>query len=279
MAMSAQSTHATVEITPGRSGISVDWKDLWAHRELLYFLVWRDLKVRYKQTALGIAWVLLQPLLMTLVFTVVLGRLVRISSNGIPYPLFAYSGLMLWTFFSGAIAVAGNCLVGNANLITKIYFPRLIIPLATVFARVVDLAVAFVILIAFMLYYHVSVTAELLLIFPMILLLTSFAVGFGLWLSAVNVKYRDVALALPVLIQLWMFLSPIVYPLSQVPEKWRLLYSLNPIVGILDGFRVALFGGQINWPAVGISIAATLIILFYGTYMFQTREKTFADLV
>ena len=256
-----------------------DWNDLWAHRELLYFLIWRDLKVRYKQTALGVAWVVLQPLLMTVVFTVFLGRIVKIPTNNIPYSVFAYSGLILWIFFSGAISVTGNCLVTNAQLITKIYFPRLIIPLATILARLVDLAVAFVILLLLVMYYRITLTLDLLLTIPLILLLTLFALGFGLWTSAVNVKYRDVGLALPVLIQLWMFASPVVYPLSQVPEKWRFIYSLNPLAGMFETFRVLLFGGRIDWPSLMVATAITFVLLIYGAYMFQAREKTFADLV
>lgn len=275
----AESIQAAVVIAPNKSWLSMDWNDLWAHRELLYFLIWRDLKVRYKQTALGVAWVVLQPLLMTVVFTVFLGRIVKIPTNNIPYSVFAYSGLILWIFFSGAISVTGNCLVTNAQLITKIYFPRLIIPLATILARLVDLAVAFVILLLLVMYYRISLSLELLLTIPLILLLTLFALGFGLWTSAINVKYRDVGLALPVLIQLWMFASPVVYPLSQVPEKWRFIYSLNPLAGMFENFRVLLFGGRIDWPSLGIAAAITFILLIYGAYMFQAREKTFADLV
>jgi lipopolysaccharide transport system permease protein len=279
VAKTAEPADVTVVITPNKSWLSIEVADLWTHRDLLYFLIWRDLKVRYKQTALGIAWVVLQPLLMTLIFNIVLGRLIRVPSNNIPYALFAYSGLMLWTFFSGAISVTGNCLVANANLITKIYFPRLIIPIATVIARLVDLAVAFLILLPLMLYHRIAFGPSFLLTIPLILLLTLFAFGFGLWMSAVNVRYRDVGLALPVLIQLWMFVSPVVYPLSQVPEKWRLIYSMNPLVGVMENFRVALFGGNINWPSLGMSAGITLTLLLYGIYMFQSREKTFADLV
>jgi lipopolysaccharide transport system permease protein len=270
---------APVIIEPDSSWVSLELGDLWAHRELLYFLVWRDLKVRYKQTSLGVGWVILQPLLMTLIFTIVLGRLVKLPSNSIPYALFAYAGLMLWTFFSGAVSVAGNCLVGNANLITKVYFPRLIIPIATITARLVDLVVAFVLLVGLMLYYRVGVTAQVLMAPLLILLLALLALGFGLWTSAVNVRYRDVGLALPVLIQLWMFASPIVYPLSQVPPRWQLAYSLNPLVGLIEGFRAALFGSKFNWPALFVSIGITLALLAYGAYAFQRREKTFADII
>lgn len=268
-----------VVIEPSRSWVSLELRDLWAHRELLYFLVWRDLKVRYKQTALGVAWVVLQPLLMTMIFTVVLGKLVRVPSNNIPYPLFAYAGLMLWTFFSGAVSITGNCLVGSAHLITKVYFPRLIIPIASIVARLVDLAVVFLILFGLLLYYRIQPSLHLLMTPLLILLLALLALAFGLWTSAVNVKYRDVGLALPVLIQLWMFASPVVYGLNIVPQKWQLAYSLNPLVGILEGFRAALFGTSFDWRAITISVGFTLILLIYGAYAFQSREKTFADIV
>lgn len=258
---------------------SPDLADIWAHRELLYFLVWRDLKVRYKQTALGLGWVLLQPLFITLVFTIVLGKLVRVPSDNIPYPLFAYAGIMLWTFFSGAVSITGNCLVGNANLITKIYFPRLIIPLAAIIARLVDLIVVFVILFGLMAYYGVDFNWQMLWL-PFFVLLTSLlALGFGMWTSAVNVKYRDVGFALPVLIQLWMFASPVVYGANLVPERWRLAYSLNPMVGIIGGFRASLFGTAFEWRAVFISICITVFLVAYGTYVFQKQERTFADLL
>jgi lipopolysaccharide transport system permease protein len=266
-------------IEPSRSFGAVGLRELWRHRELLYFLVWRDIKVRYKQTLFGVAWVVLQPLLMTGIFAAVLGSLLRVPSHNVPYPLFAYSGLMLWIFFSGAVSLTGNSLVGNAHLITKVYFPRLIIPLATILARLVDLGVAFVILIGLMLYYRVAPSAHLLMAPFFILLVVLLALGFGLWTSAVNVKYRDVGLALPVLIQLWMFISPVVYELDLVPPRWQLAYSLNPLVGILVGFRASLFGSDFNWQAIAISSGITLALLAYGTYTFRSREKIFADLV
>lgn len=268
-----------VVIEPSRAWAPLNLSDLWSHRELLYFLVWRDLKVRYKQTVLGMAWVVLQPLLMTIIFTAVFGTFIRVPSNNIPYPIFAYSGLVLWTFFSGAILAAGNSLVGNAQLITKVYFPRLIIPVATITARLVDLGVAFVILIGLLIYFRVSPSPHLLMVPFFVILLALLALGFGLWTSALNVKYRDVGLALPVLIQLWMFASPVVYGLDIVPPKLQLLYSLNPLVGILQGFRAALFGGSFNWPAIIISSAITLTLLVYGAYSFRNRERTFADIV
>lgn len=268
-----------VVIEPSKPWIAINVRDLWLSRELLYFLVWRDLKVRYKQTVLGIAWVVFQPVLMTIIFTVFLGRWVRVPSDGVPYALFAYAGLLPWTFFSGAVLSTSNSLVGNAHLITKVYFPRLIIPIASVAARLVDLGVAFVILIGLMFYFRAPITSHLLMIPFLILLVALLALAFGLWTSAVNVKYRDVGIALPVLIQLWMFASPIVYPLSLVPPRWRFVYSLNPLVGVTEGFRAALFGLRLNRTALSISIVVTLVLLIYSTYAFRRREKTFADIV
>ena len=256
-----------------------DLRELWAYRELLFFLTWRDVRVRYKQAVLGMGWVVLQPLLMTLVFTVFLGVIVRVPSDNVPYPLFAYSGLLLWTFFSGAISGSGNSLVGNAHLITKVYFPRLLVPLASILARMVDLLVALVMLIGLMIYFRVGVSSGLLMAPVLIVLLALLALGLGMWTSALNVKYRDVGLALPVFIQLWMFVSPVVYPLTLVPERWRLVYSLNPLVGIIEGFRAALFGKSFNWPALGISAIVTVALLLYAGYIFNRREKTFADII
>lgn len=256
-----------------------DLSELWAYRELLFFLTWRDVRVRYKQAVLGMGWVVLQPLLMTLVFTIFLGVIVRVPSDGVPYPIFAYSGLLLWTFFSGAISGSGNSLVGNAHLITKVYFPRLLVPLASILARVVDLVVALVMLVGLMIYFRVGVSTGLLMAPVMIILLALLALGLGMWTSALNVKYRDVGLALPVFIQLWMFVSPVVYPLTLVPERWRFVYSLNPLVGIIEGFRAALFGKSFNWQALGISAIVTLALLVYAGFVFKRREKTFADII
>jgi lipopolysaccharide transport system permease protein len=256
-----------------------DLRELWAYRELLFFLTWRDVRVRYKQAVLGMGWVVLQPLMMTIVFTIFLGVIIRVPSDNVPYPLFAYSGLLLWTFFSGAISNCGNSLVGNASLITKVYFPRLIIPLASILARLIDLGVAFIILIGLMFYFRVGISIGLLLVPVLLLLLALLALAVGMWTSAVNVKYRDIGLALPVFIQLWMFVSPVVYPLSLVPQRWRFLYSLNPLVGLIEGFRAALFDKSFNWPALAISAIVTISLLIYASYAFKRREKTFADII
>jgi len=266
-----------VVIEPSKSWVAVNLYDLWTYRELLCFLIWRDLKVRYKQAMLGVLWVVMQPLLTTLIFTVFLGQLARVPSDNIPYPLFAYAGLLLWTFFSSAVTHSGNSLIGSAQLITKVYFPRMIIPGAAVGARLVDFAIAFTTLIGLMVYYGVAATWSIVMLPVIVLLLILLTLGIGMGTSALNVKYRDIGIALPVLIQLWMFVSPIVYPLSLVPVRWQWAYALNPLVGIIEGFRASLFGQAFNWSALAFSTVATLALLIYSAYTFKRMEKTFAD--
>jgi lipopolysaccharide transport system permease protein len=269
-----------VRIRPGKSWAVVDFRELWAHRELFYFLVWRDLKVRYKQTVLGVAWAIIQPLFTMLIFTLFFGRLAGVPSDGVPYPVFVYAGLLLWTFFSNAVTASGNSLVGNSNLLSKVYFPRLFIPSATVGAALVDLSIAFVILVGLMIYYSVAVTWSILMLPVLVLLTTLLAVAIGTWLSALNVKYRDIRFALPFLIQVWMFVSPIIYPPSFVPEKWRWVLALNPLTGIIDSFRVSLFGHQqFNWGMLAVSTVMTLALLAYAAYVFWRMEENFADIV
>ena len=268
-----------VVIEPNKAWSAVDLKDLWAFRELLYFLTWRDVKVRYKQTELGIAWAIIQPLFTMLVFTLFFGRLAGVPSDNVPYPVFAYAGLLAWTFFANAITNSGNSLVGSANLITKVYFPRMIIPGAAVAAGLVDFAIAFVVLVVLMIYYGVMVTWSILMFPVLVLLTTLLALGMGMWLSALNVKYRDVRFALPFLVQLWMFVSPVIYPASFLPAKFRWLLWLNPMTGIIEGYRSALFGLRFNWIALAVSAVLTLIVLFYASYSFRRMEKTFADIV
>lgn len=268
-----------VVIKPSGSWVNLGLRDLWAYRELLYFLIWRDVKVRYKQTALGILWVVLQPLLTTLILTIFLGKLARVPSDGLPYPLFVYAGLLPWTFFAGAVTSSGNSVVGSAHLITKIYFPRMIIPGAAVGARLVDFGIAFLNLIGLMIYYRVGITKAILVLPLLIILVTLLALGVGMWASALNVKYRDVGVVLPVLIQLWMFASPVMYPSSIVPARYQWIYNLNPLTGILDGFRSSLFGQEINWAALGISTGFTVALLVYSAYAFRRMEKNFADIV
>jgi len=268
-----------VTIEPsGRWGV-FNLGDLWSYRELLYFLIWRDVKVRYKQTALGVAWAIIQPLFTMLIFSLFFGRLAGVPSDNIPYPVFAYAGLLPWTFFANAVSNSGNSLVGSANLITKVYFPRMIIPAAAVGAGLVDLGISFIVLIPLMIYYGISVTWNFLM-FPVVVLLTALlALGVGMWSSALNVKYRDVRFALPFLIQLWMFVSPVIYPTSFLPQRWRLLFALNPMTGIIEGYRSALFGHNFNWKAIAVATVITVVMLVYASFTFRRMEKSFADIV
>jgi lipopolysaccharide transport system permease protein len=262
-----------------KSGIKFNLRDWWLYRELLYFLIWRDVKIRYKQTLLGATWAIIQPLLTMLIFTLIFARVAKIDSNGIPYPVFAYSALLPWTFFANAITTSSNSIVGNAHLITKVYFPRRIIPVAAVCAGLVDLAVAFPVLGVLMFYYHTQLTANILILPLLILLTTLLAIAVGTWLSAINVKYRDVKFTIPFLVQIWMYLSPVAYPSSVIPPKWRLLYSLNPFVGLLDAYRAALFGRAFDWPGIALSSGLTLLCLTFALNQFRKMEKRFADIV
>lgn len=268
-----------VVIEPSRSSVALDLKGTWAYRELLYFLTWRDVKIRYKQTALGVTWAVLQPLLMMIVFSLFFGRVAGIASDGLPYPLFAYGGLLPWTFFSNAITNSGNSLVGSAQLITKVYFPRMIIPAAAVGASLVDLLLSFLLLVPMMVYYRVPPTLHLAALPLFILLASLLALGVGMWMSALNVKYRDVRFALPFLVQLWMFVSPVIYPSSGLPPKIKLVLAFNPMTGIVEGFRSSLFGLEFKWDLAAISAVITLLMLVYAAYSFRRMEKDFADIV
>ncbi|MCS7080219.1 MAG: ABC transporter permease [Chloracidobacterium sp.] len=270
----------TIRIEPTRGWVAVKFSELWEYRELLYFLIWRDVKVRYKQTVLGAAWAILQPLFTMLVFSVFFGRLAGIPSDGVPYPLFALAALIPWTFFANALGQASTSLVNSAHLIAKVYFPRLVIPLASVLGGLVDLAVACVILVPMLLYYSVVPDWRIVWLPGFVLLAVVTALGVGLWASALNVEYRDVRHVMPFLTQLWMFLTPIVYPGSLVPERWRTLYNLNPMSGVVDGFRWALLGAGTppGLPFLA-SVAAALVILMTGAFYFRRMEKTFADRV
>ena len=271
---------STAVITPTRGWISLRLKDLWEYRELLYFLAWREVKVRYKQTALGAAWAVIQPLFTMLLFSLFFGRLGKMPSDGIPYPLFSLAGLVPWTFFCNSLTQSSNSLVSSGNLITKVYFPRLAIPISAVLSGVVDFIIAFVLLLCMMFYYGVFPTANVLWL-PAFLLLTGVtALGVGLWLSALNVEYRDVRYALPFLTQFWMFASPIAYPSSLLKEPWRTVYGLNPMVGAVEGFRWALLGvGSAPGPVVGVSAVVALGLMVSGLFYFRRMEKTFADLL
>jgi lipopolysaccharide transport system permease protein len=269
-----------ITIQPSQSLSILNLRELWAYRELFYFLVWRDVKVRYKQTLLGMMWAVLQPLFMMFIFTLFFGRLANMPSEGIPYPLFAYTALLPWTFLSNAVISSGNSLVTNANLITKVYFPRILIPAAAVGAGLLDFAIAFVILIVLMLYYGVMVSPKIAMLPVLVLMTTTLAFAVGLWLAALNVKYRDVRHALPFLMQIWMFLSPIIYPASLAQGKLRWLLLLNPLAGIIEGYRSALFAQkEFDWMMLGVSALLTMILLTYSVIAFRRMEKGFADTV
>jgi len=266
-----------IQATRGWSLLNL--KDIWAYRELLFFLTWRDVKVRYKQTALGAAWAILQPLFMMVIFTIFFGRLAGVQTNGIPYPVFALAALVPWTFFANSVTASANSLVGSANLITKVYFPRLIVPTAAMLAAIVDFFLSFVLLAALMAIYRVTPTMHILFLPVLILLTAAFALAVGIWMSALNVKYRDVRFALPFLIQLWLFVSSVIVPSSAVPVKWRWLLWFNPMSGIIEGYRSALFGLPFDWSSLGIASTLTLLGLLYAAFAFNRVERSFADII
>jgi homopolymeric O-antigen transport system permease protein len=267
-------------IEPAAGWTALDLREIWRYSELLYFLTWRDIKVRYKQTVIGAAWAILQPFLTMVVFSIIFGSLMNVSSGDVPYPVFSYTALLPWTFFSTAITRSGTSLVLSANLISRVYFPRIIVPLAAVLAALVDFAIAFVILLGMMLFYGIVPGVALLTLpfFILLAILTAFGVGF--WLSALNVKYRDVAYAIPFLTQFWLFVTPVVYSISIVPQKWRLLYGLNPMAGVIEGFRWALLGqGKAPGQLIVVSLITVIVLLSTGLVYFQRVEHEFADVV
>lgn len=266
-------------IEPTKGLASLNLAELWSYRELLYFLTWRDVKVRYKQTLLGAAWAILQPIFMMIVFTLFFGRLAGVESKGIPYSLFALAGLVPWTFFANAITTSGNSLVGSSNLITKVYFPRALVPAAAVAAGLVDFLIAFLTLVVAMFYYRVGLTLNILMLPVLVLLTTLFALAVGMWMSALNVKYRDVRFALPFMIQIWLFVSSVIVPSTALPQKWRWLLALNPMSAFVESFRAALFGYPFPWQELGIGSAITVAVLIYSAYSFNRVEKTFADII
>jgi lipopolysaccharide transport system permease protein len=254
--------------------------ELWNYRELLYFFIWRDIKVRYKQTAIGAAWAVLQPLLTMLVFSLFFGRLAHIPSDGLPYPVFYYSALLPWMYFSAALQNATNTIVDNQRLITKVYFPRLILPFSSVLSGMVDFAISFLMFVVMMIYYGIRPTAAAFWIPAFLLLAVLTALGVGLWLAALNALYRDVRYVLPFLVQIWMFASPVAYPSSLVPQKWRWLYGLNPMAGVIEGFRWSLTGhGQAPGGLFFVSLAVVIAIFLSGVAYFQKMETTIADVV
>jgi lipopolysaccharide transport system permease protein len=268
---------ATIE--GGRRWPGLGLRDLWTYRELLYFLAWRDVKVRYKQTVLGAAWAILQPLLTMVVFTVLFGRLARMPTDGEPYPLFCYAALLPWNFFVNAVGSSSSSLVANNNLITKVYFPRLVIPAAAVAAALVDLAIASAVLIVLMPFYGIGLHSGLLMLLPLVLATALFTAAVGAWSAAMNVKYRDVRYALPFAIQLLMFLTPIIYPVSFVPARWRWALSLNPMSGIVQGFRDAVFERPFQWRALSLSFTMALGLALLAAFIFRRMERQFADII
>lgn len=267
-------------IEPSRGWVSLKLHELWEYRELLYFLTWRDIKVRYKQTALGVAWAIIQPLFTMIVFTLFFGRLAKIPSDGIPYPVFCYAALVPWTFFANGLTQSSNSLVGSSNLLTKVYFPRLCIPLATVMSGVIDFLLAFGLLLVLMFYHGIIPTLNVVWLPFFLLLALTTSLGVGLWLSALNVQYRDVRYVVPFITQFWMLATPIAYPSSLMKEHWRIIYGLNPMVGVVEGFRWALLGAQTApGPMLWVSATASVLILITGAFYFRRMEKTFADVV
>ena len=274
------SDSSVVLIQPSRGWVSLKLHELWEYRELLYFLTWRDLKVRYKQTILGVAWAVIQPFFTMVVFSLFFGRLAGIPSDGVPYPIFSFAALVPWTFFANGLNQSSNSLVGSAELIKKVYFPRLAVPIATVFSGIVDFALAFVMLLGMMLYYGVIPTVNVLWLPFFLLLALVTSLGVGLWLSAMNVQFRDVRHTVPFLTQFWMFSTPIAYPSSLLSEPWRTVYALNPMVGVVEGFRWALLGTDTApGPMVIASSLMALAILVGGAFYFRRMEKTFADVI
>lgn len=274
--------HQTI-IEPGKGWINLQLKAVWQYRELLYFLAWRDIKIRYKQTLLGVAWILFQPLINMLIFSGLFGVLLEVPSGNIPYPAFMFAGLLPWQYFASALSKSSTSLVDSANLVTKVYFPRLIVPLSAVISGLVDFAIAFVLLILLMMYYHIPVSGAILLL-PLFLLLAMItALSFGLWLSALNVRYRDVKYMIPFLVQAWMYVTPVVYGANLIPERFRWLLGLNPMTAVVEGFRWALFGyteeAQAAGPIFLVSLIITFLALVSGAIFFRQTERTFADII
>lgn len=269
-----------IHVRPSRGRFSLRLFELWSYRELLYFFIWRDLKVRYKQTVLGAAWAVLQPLATMVVFSLFFGRLAGISSGGVPYPLFAFAALVPWTFFANGVMLSTASLVANQSLIKKVYFPRLALPIAVVLSGLVDFAVAFVVLLGLTFAYGIIPGPQLLLVLPLMLIAVAASLGTGFWLSALNVSYRDVGYIMPFLIQLWLFATPIAYPSSLLEERWRTIYAINPMVGVVEGFRAALLGSSAaDIGSIFVSAASALILLTTGAYYFRRVEQSFADVI
>ena len=274
-----ESSEYLILIEPGRRRLREEIADLLHYRDLLYFLTRRDLSVRYKQTVLGVLWAILQPLLTMVVFSVFLGNLARVPSDGVPYPVFAYLGLLPWTYFSSAVTRGAMSLVAHANLLGKVYFPRVLIPLSAALSALVDFAIAAVILVGIMLYFDMFPAPGSILLVPLALLTALLALGVGMWLAALNVRYRDVQHATPFLMQIWMFATPVVYPNSLVPESYRAWFHLNPMAGIIGAYRAAVLGTPIDWQGLSISSVVTLAFFGLGIWQFRRMDRFFADVV
>jgi lipopolysaccharide transport system permease protein len=270
---------ARLVIEPSRGWEGLELRDLWRYRELLYFLTWRDVKVRYKQTALGAAWAILQPVLTMLVFSIIFGQLAKLPSEGIPYPIFTYTALLPWQLFAFALVNSSNSLVGSQNLVSKVYFPRLVIPIASVLPGLVDFAISFVVLIGMMVFYRVPLTTRILALPLLLLLALASALAVGVWLSALNVQYRDVRYVVPFLTLFWQYATPVAYSSSLIPAKWRLLYGLNPMTGVVEGFRWALLGKGEVGALIWISVCIVLAMLWGGAAYFRRMEASFADVI
>jgi lipopolysaccharide transport system permease protein len=275
----AKSEPTTIYIRPTTGLAALNLRDLWVYRELVFFMIWRTLKVRYKQTLLGAAWAVIQPLMTMIVFNFIFGNVAKVPTDNIPYPIFSFTALLPWGLFTNALNQASRSLTANQNMVTKIYFPRLVLPISSVLAGLVDFGIAFIILVALMFYYGVTPAWNVLWTLPLFILLSiTTALGVALWLSAINVQYRDVNYALPFLTQFWLFITPVAYSASVISQKWQLVYSLNPMAGVVNGFRWALLGAGTG-PDVGlwISIGISLVILVSGLFYFRNMERTFAD--
>ena len=269
-----------VLIQPRRGWLSFDLKAVYRYRELLYFLVWRDVLVRYKQAAIGVAWVVLQPLLTMVVFTIIFGQFAKLPSDGLPYPIFSFTALLPWNYFAQAISRSGISLVSNANLISKIYFPRLIVPISGALGPLVDFAISFIILLGMMVWYGIAPTWGVLALPFLTLLAVVTAVAVSLYLSALNVKYRDIGHAIPFLVQFWLYASPVVYSVNIIPQKWRLLYSLNPMVGVIEGYRWALLGKERpDYGVMAVGVVVASVLLLGGLVYFKRTERFFADII
>lgn len=267
-------------IEPKKGWMPVNLREIWKFRELLYFLAWRDMKVKYKQTALGVIWAVLQPVLAMLIFSLVFGRFARMPSDGAPYPIFVFIGLLPWNYFAGVLGQSTNSLVAGANLMTKIYFPRLIVPASTAVASFLDLCIASAVLAGLMFYYGVGVSASVLLVPLLVAITVMNAVGFGMWFSALNVRYRDIQYVIPFLIQIWMFATPVIYPMSLFGEDYRWVSMLNPMSGVIEAFRAAVLGHvPMPWASLAASAATGLVVFVSGAFYFRRVERHFADIV